>query len=161
MESDRYLLNYLGYLLVHTINKPLAISNYLVKPKAFWKSVRYGVSKELDTANWRFLGARIRRIFLDGYGVLVFRIVIFKISSFKLQNARSSSVLTATADVLDINIQQFWKTVKQVPNANDTIRFMVDKKEIIYTLDMFHAALKLPTKTAERNHLFHQLNFLT
>ncbi|GJS52149.1 putative ribonuclease H-like domain-containing protein [Tanacetum coccineum] len=30
--------------------------------------------------------ARIRRIFLDGYGVLVFRIVIFKISSFKLQN---------------------------------------------------------------------------
>ncbi|GJU38058.1 hypothetical protein Tco_1186412 [Tanacetum coccineum] len=37
-----------------------------------WKSVQYG--------------ARIRRIFLDGYGVLVFRIVIFKISSFKLQN---------------------------------------------------------------------------
>ncbi|GJU67301.1 hypothetical protein Tco_1253560 [Tanacetum coccineum] len=32
--------------------------------------------------------ARIRRIFLDGYGVLVFRIVIFKISSFKLLNAR-------------------------------------------------------------------------
>ncbi|GJR18252.1 hypothetical protein Tco_0966779 [Tanacetum coccineum] len=29
--------------------------------------------------------ARIRRIFLDGYSVLVFRIVIFKISSFKLQ----------------------------------------------------------------------------
>ncbi|GKB78244.1 hypothetical protein Tco_0945139 [Tanacetum coccineum] len=28
--------------------------------------------------------ARIHRIFLDGYGVLVFRIVIFKISSFKL-----------------------------------------------------------------------------
>ncbi|GJS81277.1 hypothetical protein Tco_0747818 [Tanacetum coccineum] len=27
---------------------------------------------------------QIRRIFLDGYGVLVFRIVIFKISSFKL-----------------------------------------------------------------------------
>ncbi|GKA55410.1 hypothetical protein Tco_0754359 [Tanacetum coccineum] len=33
-------------------------------------------------------GARIRRIFLDGYGVLVFKTVIFKISSFKLQNAR-------------------------------------------------------------------------
>ncbi|GJX21033.1 hypothetical protein Tco_0223710 [Tanacetum coccineum] len=30
--------------------------------------------------------ARIRRIFLDGYDTLVFRIVIFKISSFKLQN---------------------------------------------------------------------------
>ncbi|GJU32550.1 hypothetical protein Tco_1176139 [Tanacetum coccineum] len=32
--------------------------------------------------------ARIRRIFFDGYGVLVSRIVIFEISSFKLQNAR-------------------------------------------------------------------------
>ncbi|GJV72206.1 retrovirus-related pol polyprotein from transposon TNT 1-94 [Tanacetum coccineum] len=42
--------------------------------------------QELDTAYWGFLGARIRRIFLDRYGVLVFRIVIFKISSFKLQN---------------------------------------------------------------------------
>nr|GEW33318.1 putative reverse transcriptase domain-containing protein [Tanacetum cinerariifolium] len=31
--------------------------------------------------------ARIRRIFLDGYGVLVVRTVIFKISSFKLENA--------------------------------------------------------------------------
>ncbi|GKE41999.1 hypothetical protein Tco_1469283, partial [Tanacetum coccineum] len=38
-----------------------------------------------------------------------------------------SSVLTATVDVPDIYIQQFWKTVKQVLNANDTIRFMVDK----------------------------------
>ncbi|GKC17781.1 hypothetical protein Tco_1014563 [Tanacetum coccineum] len=45
-----------------------------------YPSVGYGVLG--------FLGARIRRIFLDGYGVLVFRIVIFKISSFKLQNAR-------------------------------------------------------------------------
>ncbi|GJT82526.1 hypothetical protein Tco_1056868, partial [Tanacetum coccineum] len=31
--------------------------------------------------------AQIRHIFLDGYGIWVFRIVIFKISSFKLQNA--------------------------------------------------------------------------
>ncbi|GJW28097.1 hypothetical protein Tco_0044972 [Tanacetum coccineum] len=40
-----------------------------------WKSVQYGVSNGLDTAYWGFLGARIRRIFLDGYGVLVFRIL--------------------------------------------------------------------------------------
>ncbi|GJT26878.1 hypothetical protein Tco_0907153 [Tanacetum coccineum] len=48
---------------------------------------RYGVSKVLDTAYRGFLRAQIRRIFLDGYGILVVRIVIFKISSFKLQNA--------------------------------------------------------------------------
>ncbi|GJX98837.1 hypothetical protein Tco_0355856, partial [Tanacetum coccineum] len=53
-----------------------------------WSRCRYGVSNVLDTAYWVFLGAQIRRIFLDGYGVLVVRIVIFKISSFKLQNAR-------------------------------------------------------------------------
>ncbi|GJV34627.1 retrovirus-related pol polyprotein from transposon TNT 1-94 [Tanacetum coccineum] len=37
------------------------------------KSVRYGVSKVLDMAYWEFLGAHIRRIFLDGYNVLVVR----------------------------------------------------------------------------------------
>ncbi|GKC50717.1 retrovirus-related pol polyprotein from transposon TNT 1-94 [Tanacetum coccineum] len=42
----------------------------------------------------RLAQARIRRIFLDGYGVLVFRIVIFKISSFKLQNARLLLIFT-------------------------------------------------------------------
>ncbi|GKC10016.1 retrovirus-related pol polyprotein from transposon TNT 1-94 [Tanacetum coccineum] len=31
----------------------------------------------LDTAYWGFLRAEIRRIFLDGYGVLVFKIMLF------------------------------------------------------------------------------------
>ncbi|GJT84305.1 ribonuclease H-like domain-containing protein [Tanacetum coccineum] len=46
-----------------------------------------------------FLGARIRRIFLDGYGVLVVRIVIFKISSFKLQNARLLLIFTKYSEL--------------------------------------------------------------
>ncbi|GKD07694.1 hypothetical protein Tco_1187379 [Tanacetum coccineum] len=41
-------------------------------------------------------------------------------------------------------------TVKQVPNANESIRFMVDKKDIIYTVDMFRATLKLPVETLEQ-----------
>ncbi|GJW80251.1 hypothetical protein Tco_0144226 [Tanacetum coccineum] len=44
--------------------------------------------------SWSRDHARIRRIFLDGYGVLVVRIVIFKISSFKLQNARLLLIFT-------------------------------------------------------------------
>ncbi|GKB57252.1 putative reverse transcriptase domain-containing protein, partial [Tanacetum coccineum] len=44
--------------------------------------------------------ARIRRIFLDGYGVLVVRIVIFKISSFKLQNARLLLIFTKYSESL-------------------------------------------------------------
>ncbi|GKB97077.1 hypothetical protein Tco_0983214, partial [Tanacetum coccineum] len=59
---------------------------------------RYGVSKVLDMAYRGFLGigttfdifqniVQIRHIFLDGYGVLVFRTINFKISLFKLQNA--------------------------------------------------------------------------
>ncbi|GJU88929.1 hypothetical protein Tco_1301352 [Tanacetum coccineum] len=38
--------------------------------------------------------AQTHRIFLDGYGVLDVRIVIFKISSFKLQNARLLLIFT-------------------------------------------------------------------
>ncbi|GJW54334.1 hypothetical protein Tco_0098419 [Tanacetum coccineum] len=51
-----------------------------------WKSVRYGVSKGLDTAYWGFLGAWIRRIFHDGYGILVFRITLFDVIRGTVQN---------------------------------------------------------------------------
>ncbi|GJW26213.1 hypothetical protein Tco_0040024 [Tanacetum coccineum] len=61
-----------------------------------------------------------------------------------------SYALTATADVPAIYIQQLWRTVKQVPNANETILFMVDKKDIIYTMDMFCATLKMPIETPKQ-----------
>ncbi|GKE52970.1 putative reverse transcriptase domain-containing protein, partial [Tanacetum coccineum] len=44
--------------------------------------------------SWSRDHAQIRRIFLDGYGVLVVRTVIFKISSFKLQNVRLLLIFT-------------------------------------------------------------------
>ncbi|GJZ86591.1 hypothetical protein Tco_0658201 [Tanacetum coccineum] len=50
-----------------------------------------------------------------------------------------SYALAATIDVPAVYIQQSWKTVKQVPNVNETIRFMVDIEEITYTMDMFRA----------------------
>ncbi|GJS59943.1 retrovirus-related pol polyprotein from transposon TNT 1-94, partial [Tanacetum coccineum] len=55
-----------------------------------------------------------------------------------------SYAFTATPDVPAFYIQQLLRTVKQVPNANESIRFMVEKKDIIYTMDMFRATLKLP-----------------
>ncbi|GKB75759.1 hypothetical protein Tco_0942654, partial [Tanacetum coccineum] len=61
-----------------------------------------------------------------------------------------SYALTATADVLAMYIQQFWKTVRQVPNANETIRFIVYKEEITYTVDMFHDTLKLLVQTPKQ-----------
>ncbi|GJY21016.1 hypothetical protein Tco_0393582 [Tanacetum coccineum] len=45
---------------------------------------------------------------------------------------------------------QFYRPVKQVPNANETIRFMVDKQDITYTMDMFRETLKLPAETPEQ-----------
>ncbi|GJV50038.1 hypothetical protein Tco_1440250 [Tanacetum coccineum] len=48
-----------------------------------------------------------------------------------------SYALTATVDVLVVYIQQFWKSVKQVPNHIETYGFMVDKQEITYTVDIF------------------------
>ncbi|GJT50702.1 hypothetical protein Tco_0976859 [Tanacetum coccineum] len=57
--------------------------------------LEYSVLSPLDMAYWSlfFCGLLVSAgtdtpYLLDGYGVLVFRIVIFKISSFKLQNAR-------------------------------------------------------------------------
>ncbi|GJY77373.1 hypothetical protein Tco_0482489 [Tanacetum coccineum] len=47
-----------------------------------------------------------------------------------------SYALTAIADVLAVYIKQFWKTVKQVSNHNETIHFMDDKEEITYNVDM-------------------------
>ncbi|GJV03789.1 hypothetical protein Tco_1337358 [Tanacetum coccineum] len=67
-----------------------------------------------------------------------------------LKDYALSSVLTSTADVPAIYIQLVWMMVKQVLNANDIIRFMVEKENIIYTLDMFRTALKLPTETAKK-----------
>ncbi|GKE47704.1 hypothetical protein Tco_1478962, partial [Tanacetum coccineum] len=58
-----------------------------------------------------------------------------------------SYALTATANVLAVYLQHFWKTVKKVPNANETIRFMLDRKEITYTMDMFCSTLQLPVET--------------
>nr|GEW47006.1 hypothetical protein [Tanacetum cinerariifolium] len=58
--------------------------------------------------------------------------------------------LTATTDVLAIYIQQLWRTVKQVPNGNENIRFMVDKKDIIHNVDIFCATLELPVETPEQ-----------
>ncbi|GJW00414.1 hypothetical protein Tco_1555665 [Tanacetum coccineum] len=55
-----------------------------------------------------------------------------------------SYALTATVDVPAVYIQQFWKSVKQVPNANDTIHLTIDRETITYTMDMFHDTLKLP-----------------
>ncbi|GKB78682.1 hypothetical protein Tco_0945577 [Tanacetum coccineum] len=60
-----------------------------------------------------------------------------------------SYALTATVDVPAVYIQQFWKSVKQVPNANDTIHLTIDRETITYTMDMFHDTLKLPVETPD------------
>ncbi|GJU19196.1 hypothetical protein Tco_1152538 [Tanacetum coccineum] len=44
--------------------------------------------------------------------------------------------LTATADVPVVYSQQFWRTVIKVPGPKDTIKFMLNTQEFIYTVDM-------------------------
>nr|GEW53173.1 retrovirus-related Pol polyprotein from transposon TNT 1-94 [Tanacetum cinerariifolium] len=58
-----------------------------------------------------------------------------------------SYAFTATADVLAVYLQQFWKTVRKVPDTKDTIGFMLDTQEITYTVDIFRDTLKLPVET--------------
>ncbi|GJS34052.1 hypothetical protein Tco_0532434 [Tanacetum coccineum] len=60
-----------------------------------------------------------------------------------------SYALTATADVPAVYLQQFWKTVRKVPDTEDTIIFKLDSQEIIYTVDMFCDTLQLPVETPD------------
>ncbi|GJX47550.1 retrovirus-related pol polyprotein from transposon TNT 1-94 [Tanacetum coccineum] len=61
-----------------------------------------------------------------------------------------SYVLTATADVCVVYLQKFWKTVSKVPDTKDTIKFKLDRQEIVYTVDMFCDTLHLPMETLEK-----------
>ncbi|GJW54137.1 hypothetical protein Tco_0098222, partial [Tanacetum coccineum] len=71
----------------------------------------------------------------------------FQIVGQLLVDHALSYALTATTNVLDVYLQQFWKTIRLVVNANEEIRFMVDKKETTYTVDMFRSTLKLLVET--------------
>ncbi|GJV45157.1 hypothetical protein Tco_1429693 [Tanacetum coccineum] len=58
-----------------------------------------------------------------------------------------SYALTTTSDVLASYLQRFWKIVSKVPDTKDTIRFKLDRQEIVYTVDMFCSTLNLPVET--------------
>ncbi|GKE08702.1 hypothetical protein Tco_1412253 [Tanacetum coccineum] len=59
--------------------------------------------------------------------------------------------MIATADVLAVYLQQFWKTVTKMPDTEDTIIFKLDNQEIVYTNDMFCNTLQLPIETLENS----------
>ncbi|GJU63633.1 hypothetical protein Tco_1245468 [Tanacetum coccineum] len=73
----------------------------------------------------------------------------WKIVGHILLDHSLSYALTATADVLAVYLQQFWKTVSKAPNTKDTIRYKLDMQEITYTVDMFRDTLKLPVETQD------------
>nr|GFC97226.1 hypothetical protein [Tanacetum cinerariifolium] len=60
-----------------------------------------------------------------------------------------SYALTATANVLVVYLQKFWKTVSKVPDTKVTIKFKLDRQEITYTVDMFRDTLKLLVETSK------------
>ncbi|GJS45204.1 retrovirus-related pol polyprotein from transposon TNT 1-94 [Tanacetum coccineum] len=57
--------------------------------------------------------------------------------------------LTATVDVPIVYLQQFYRTVSKVPGPEDTIKFMLNTQEFIYTVYMFRDILHLPVETPE------------
>ncbi|GJT68413.1 hypothetical protein Tco_1019893 [Tanacetum coccineum] len=60
-----------------------------------------------------------------------------------------SHALTATADVLAVYLQQFWRTVSKVPDTEDTIKFLLDTEQFVYIVVMFRDTLQLPVETPE------------
>ncbi|GKB03093.1 retrovirus-related pol polyprotein from transposon TNT 1-94 [Tanacetum coccineum] len=86
-ERFKFLLNKLGMKRCLGSLKNLQMKVRVNGGHSCLEYGRYGVSNVSDMAYRGFLRVHICRIFHDGYGVLVVRTVIFKISSFKLQNA--------------------------------------------------------------------------
>ncbi|GJS84902.1 retrovirus-related pol polyprotein from transposon TNT 1-94 [Tanacetum coccineum] len=62
---------------------------------------------------------------------------------------KESYELTAIADVPAMYLQQFLRTMSKVPDTEDTIKFMLDTEQVIYTVDMFRDTLQLLVKTHE------------
>ncbi|GJS59251.1 hypothetical protein Tco_0654035 [Tanacetum coccineum] len=62
-----------------------------------------------------------------------------------------SHALTATADVPAVCLQQFWWTMRKVPDTEDTIKFILDTQQFIYTVDMFFDTLQLPVETPKNS----------
>nr|GEY28200.1 hypothetical protein [Tanacetum cinerariifolium] len=60
-----------------------------------------------------------------------------------------SYVLTATTDVHAMYLQQFWRTVSNVPDTKDTIKFLLTE-QFVYTVDMFRDTLNLLVDTPEK-----------
>nr|GEX80825.1 integrase, catalytic region, zinc finger, CCHC-type, peptidase aspartic, catalytic [Tanacetum cinerariifolium] len=61
-----------------------------------------------------------------------------------------SYALTATANVPDVYLQQFWRTMSKVRDTEDTIKFLLNIEQFIYTVDMFRDTLNLPVENPEK-----------
>ncbi|GKE96013.1 putative ribonuclease H-like domain-containing protein, partial [Tanacetum coccineum] len=64
--------------------------------------------------------------------------------------SQDNYALTATTNIPAVYLQQFWKTVRKVPNTNETIRFMLDRQAITYIVDMFRLTLNMPVETLDK-----------
>ncbi|GJV01593.1 hypothetical protein Tco_1335162 [Tanacetum coccineum] len=106
-----------------------------IHPSSIIRKISFGVDTAYPMAWIRRIGvswsrdhARIRRIFLDGYDVLVIRIVIFQISSFKLQNAPTE----ASKDPISTSNLPVDTLSKQVTNISKMDKNKAKKDKIEY-----------------------------
>ncbi|GJX30049.1 hypothetical protein Tco_0238128 [Tanacetum coccineum] len=63
--------------------------------------------------------------------------------SIGYQSIRRCNSYTVFQNIPTVYLQQFWNTIRKVPNANETIRFMLDRQEITYTVDMFRSTFNI------------------
>ncbi|GJV61574.1 hypothetical protein Tco_1467674, partial [Tanacetum coccineum] len=66
-----------------------------------------------------------------------------------IERCNNYAALTVTAVVPAVYLQQFWRTVRKVPSPEDTIKFMLNTQELVYTVDMFQNILHLLVETPD------------
>nr|GEW69311.1 ribonuclease H-like domain-containing protein [Tanacetum cinerariifolium] len=76
-----------------------------------------------------------------------FEYLVHKIVIIMAQQQQSQIILADNLSLQDIKALR--DAVKQVPNANNSIRFTIDRETITYILDMFRDTLQLPVETPD------------
>ncbi|GJY75765.1 retrovirus-related pol polyprotein from transposon TNT 1-94 [Tanacetum coccineum] len=92
------------------------------------------------------LGRVLHRLYVDLYSqdshfLLELVIPLVDGTYASIQDGPICHALTAPADVPAVYLQQFWRTVSKVPDTEDTIKFLLDIEQFIYTVDMFRYTL--------------------
>ncbi|GJY08383.1 hypothetical protein Tco_0375437, partial [Tanacetum coccineum] len=118
-----------------------------------WKLVDTLYQAMWDTTYWGFLGAQIRHIFLDGYGVL--RIDVAKLEMMDKKGSREWQLVDLEKEAKERALKIDWSMIKDYRLASEINRMAGEVNNVVVVKDQFLEELDslgvrpVPVKLAE------------